>query len=1581
MALRVKTFYVDKNQHGVLTEVTTALIQEIGLEGDFLRDIEVVNFGDGILQLSLVYKTSHSSSVLASYPPPGSIIDQDVSIFDHASILFSDSIEAGSIESSSFTLDNISIPPSDVSIENGSNVVQLNLAGKNQDASGHHKIEISSSSLEYQNSDPIQHSAIVAYNVHSQSAPSPGESSPYTSSLGKLGEVEVQGIRVDKSIIPSDRIDLYLQELGITESRLIRFASVDISPSIVYVVFAYFKTLEPHLIQSYPYNYSIFLYDPAVTIELVLIFLEPLDKGYIESTDGLIKIYKTYATPSDITSDKITVDPDGKVIRADITSQITAEGVYDLRIGGLISSDGTPQTRDILYSIQVLGYQAPPPAPPATGGGEINDGSNLGAGVGIFSGKNGDILTFKSISGFGAIDIQGGQLEVSVSGVDWEVTQTVDIHQDNISAVSVTQHEPSINHDNLLNYVVGQHRVISDSSTASTDLWSAQKINSVSGAIQSDIDTHKSDVSNPHIVTVGQIGAVPTSTFDSHTGDTSIHFSDTSVVRSIVITGSSTKGDIEFTGQGVVTVRSTAGGVFISGAPGSAGVLDDLTDVTITAPVDKHFVIYSGLDSQWVNKVPQHSWLGEIGVNSHASIDTHISDSTIHFSTGQIDHGTIVGLGDDDHTQYHTDSRALSWLNAQSIDELSDVDTTTSPPNTDDTLVWDGFNWVPGVVVSSSGYNIGGGAGIFSGMSGSTLTFKSLVGLGDSSISSEINTISISGTDWTVNQPVLIYSGNIDEVNLNHNNLLNYTISQHRSINDAGTASTDLWSAQNISNMSGALQSDIDTRALNSNFTSHTGDSSIHYTVSSINHSAINDDESTKHRLINDSSILATDLRSAQNINNISGSLQSDIDTRTVNSVFQGHSGDTSIHFSTGQIDHGLISNTHNLTTDIDHNQLTNYILGEHRTINDTSVASTDLRSAQNINNISGSLQSDIDTRTVDSIFQGHSGDTSIHFGTGQIDHGLINNTHNLTTDIDHNSLTNTHNLTTSIDHNQLTNYVVDEHRVINDSSVASTDLRSAQNIDSISGSLQSDINTRALNSEFTGHSGDATVHFTESSITHGNLGGLGADDHTQYHNDARATTWLATKSASGLSDISYPTSPSNNKGLIWNAGAWEPTSIDHNVHISNVGVYSHATLDSHKDDTTIHYTEGSIDHTNIQNVGDHTHAQISAHISGLATSHAFSGLSDVSGNVMASVPENAMPLFNGTQWGHDNVSTAAHILLTSNVHGVGVDSFVVGTSGTQTLWNKTLQVPTISDFTNATHTHQNNAGGGTLQASAIQNNQVVKAVTVSGSSNLQDTVDFSGQGKVVVSTDGSKVIISGSAPIVISDLDDVDIVSPADGAVMVYDSTNTAWMNDLNSNGVIFNLDANMSPANGDPLEWNSANSFWTAGFVGASTKVTQITTLPEQEGYFNEVFFTGVNYISCISGSASGTVYFSGDRDIDLNTAVINSTLDVTGDSTFRSNILPAISGGSNIGSPSLRFGSLYFQTGFFGTTSISIDDSINTNNGDITCGTIIASGFDAGGGQPGINQTINILDGDAITTHTLVFTEGILTSYSTI
>lgn len=66
---------------------------------------------------------------------------------------------------------------------------------------------------------------------------------------------------------------------------------------------------------------------------------------------------------------------------------------------------------------------------------------------------------------------------------------------------------------------------------------------------------------------------------------------------------------------------------------------------------------------------------------------------TFFVGTSVSDHGHLGGLDDDDHPQYHNDARALTWINTQSVNEMSDVATTGEAKN--DVLMFNGTNYVP----------------------------------------------------------------------------------------------------------------------------------------------------------------------------------------------------------------------------------------------------------------------------------------------------------------------------------------------------------------------------------------------------------------------------------------------------------------------------------------------------------------------------------------------------------------------------------------------------------------------------------------------------------------------------------------------------------------------------------------------------------------------------------------------------------------------------------------------------------------------------------------------------------------------
>lgn len=47
----------------------------------------------------------------------------------------------------------------------------------------------------------------------------------------------------------------------------------------------------------------------------------------------------------------------------------------------------------------------------------------------------------------------------------------------------------------------------------------------------------------------------------------------------------------------------------------------------------------------------------------------------------------------------------------------------------------------------------------------------------------------------------------------------------------------------------------------------------------------------------------------------------------------------------------------------------------------------------------------------------------------------------------------------------------------------------------------------------------EVDIDVAQANLDHGSIGGLADDDHTQYHNDSRANTWLGTKSTTNLSE------------------------------------------------------------------------------------------------------------------------------------------------------------------------------------------------------------------------------------------------------------------------------------------------------------------------------------------------------------------------------------------------------------------------------------------------------------------------------
>ena len=227
------------------------------------------------------------------------------------------------------------------------------------------------------------------------------------------------------------------------------------------------------------------------------------------------------------------------------------------------------------------------------------------------------ISTDDTLPGFLEEKIEAGSTKVVVTTTLPGAAETLEVDVD----------ETQINHDNLLNYAVDQHRVHDDTTTTTTSLWSSQKI-------QDELDTKINAATpmtdNKLVKSVGTSGVdVEATGIDVDDSNNITGINDLTIDGDLTVNGTTTSVNSDTLDVTDANITVNNGGTQASADTGNAGLtveMSDATDVEI------------GYDSTTASKMA----LGEIGSQSEIITATHTQ--TLSNKTLDADNNTISNL-------------------------------------------------------------------------------------------------------------------------------------------------------------------------------------------------------------------------------------------------------------------------------------------------------------------------------------------------------------------------------------------------------------------------------------------------------------------------------------------------------------------------------------------------------------------------------------------------------------------------------------------------------------------------------------------------------------------------------------------------------------------------------------------------------------------------------------------------------------------------------------------------------------------------------------------------------------------------
>lgn len=525
------------------------------------------------------------------------------------------------------------------------------------------------------------------------------------------------------------------------------------------------------------------------------------------------------------------------------------------------------------------------------------------------------------------------------------------------------------------------------------------------------------------------------------------------------------------------------------------------------------------------------------GINTHEQIDSHIMDTTLHYSQGAIDHNRIQHNGTNTHDQIDSHLADTSHhFTKESIDHrnLQNVGTNTHA-QIDSHIVDSTVHFTKASISHADLFDVG------------TKTHSQI----DSHIA-----------DQTLH---------FTQASIDHSDILNVGTNTHVQID------------------------------------SHVANSTIHYTEDSIDHDNIlghgsnthsqidtHISDIAKHRIINDSDTSTTELWSASNISTQLDTKAQSSHTHTASEVTDFNTiVDSRINLQKGtndglatlnsfgkilsdQLPNIAITNV-SVVPDIEARDALTPVVGDVAKVIGVGsyiydgILWIDIQESSDVTSVNGK------TGTVTLTTADISEETKLYYTEDRVSansnvvantaHGtLTNNPHSVTkTQI---GLGNVYNLKMNLGANR--------------APTSTDDNESGYSI----GSRWIDTSNDREYVCFDAATGVAVWSDTTQVSRHA-VHGEGSFYHTN-----EETVNALTKINSGSSKVSVADDIENNEVDI--------DIVESNINHQNLygaGTISHAQIDSHVNDGTIHFTKASVDHNNIQNNGSNTHAQIDAHI------------------------------------------------------------------------------------------------------------------------------------------------------------------------------------------------------------------------------------------------------------------------------------------------------------------------------------------------------------------------------------------------